>query len=84
MCEQMYMISPSETNKHTNPHIHEHTHLSGYMLWSLEDFHMDQSTSDQSSGSSGSFGQISIAVKSILPPNCVVKGDVMSVGSLAV
>lgn len=66
-----------------------HTHLSSQVvtLQSVEDFHIDQnqdSTSDQSSGSSGSFGQISMAVKSILPPNCGVKGDGVLVGSLAI
>lgn len=75
----MYANVRGRSSAHVRLHTHTHAHTSCVCrLWSMEGFHIDQtqdSASDQSSGSSGPFGQISIAVKSILPPKCGVKGD---------
>lgn len=67
----------------TRAHINTHT----CALPNSDDFHIDlrnDSTFDQSSGSSGTMGQILITAKSILPPPEGVKGDGVSLSCLAI
>lgn len=66
---------------------HINTHTDTCALPNSDDFHIDlrnDSTFDQSSGSSGTMGQILITAKSILPPPEGVKGDGVSLSCLAI